>query len=348
MVVNRKLAGWATAFIFLAFSCAGCSTTEKQEPYTARDFKLDTEIIITIEDSQAPKICSHILQRITQIEKKMTLFSNDSEIARLNAQAGLKSVEVSTDTHYVLSRAVFISTLTQGAYDPTIGPLVKLWDIGSGLATVPSATGIQKAKALVDYKSLQINNDSGPSVLVTRPGQVVDLGGIAKGYAGDEAKRILLEHGVLRGIINLGGNVMAIGSKKDGSPWRVGIQNPLAPRGTYLGIVYVTDKAVVTSGGYERYFIKDGRRYHHIIDPATGYPADNSLISVTVVTKMGIDADALSTGAYVLGLTEGMKLIDSLDGVEAIFVTNDKKVYISQGLKNNYFQLTDEDFSYDE
>jgi len=347
MVIDRKPAAWLTAFILLAiFTCAGCANVEEQAPYTAQEFMLDTDIIINIEDSQAPKISAAIFQRIAQIEKKMTLFSQDSEIARLNAQAGQKAVEVSADTHYVLTNAVAISTLTQGAYDPTIGPLVKLWDVGSGLARVPGDAEIQKALALVDYKSLWINNDHQHTVLLARPGQVVDLGGIAKGYAGDEAKRILLEHGVQRGIINLGGNVMAIGNKKEGNPWRVGIQNPLAPRGTYLGIVYVIDKAVVTSGGYERYFIKDGRRYHHIIDPSTGHPADNGLISITVVADRGIEADALSTGAYVLGLNEGMKLIDSMDGVEAIFVTNEKKVYITEGLKDS-FQLTDEDFSYE-
>ncbi|WP_347489895.1 FAD:protein FMN transferase [Desulfoscipio sp. XC116] len=345
MITYHRLAGRLAAFMLLAFACAGCSTAQEQEPYTAQDFLLDTEITITIEDSRAPEICAAIFQRIAEIEKKMTLFSEDSELAKLNAQAGLKAVKTSADTHYVLTRAITISTLTQGAYDPTIGPLVKLWNIGSGLAVIPGEADIQRAISLVDGNSLQISNN-GHTAMIARPGQVVDLGGIAKGYAGDEAKRILLEHGVRQGIINLGGNVMAVGAKKDGAPWRVGIQNPLAARGTYLGIVYATDKAVVSSGGYERYFIKDGRRYHHIMDPDTGYPADNGLISVTIVTDRGIDADALSTGAYVMGLTEGMKLIDSLDGVEAIFITNDKKVYITQGLKDS-FQLTDGDFTYE-
>ncbi|KAF1085543.1 Thiamine biosynthesis lipoprotein ApbE precursor [Sporotomaculum syntrophicum] len=349
MVIERKPAAWLTALILLAiFTCAGCAKVDEQAPYIAHEFMLDTDIIINIEDSRAPQISTAVFQRIAQIEKKMTLFSQDSEIAVLNAQAGQKAVEVSADTHYVLTKAIAMSKITRGAFDPTIGPLVKLWDVGSGLARVPGDAEIQKALALVDYRSLQINPDSDQlhTVFLPRLGQVVDLGGIAKGYSGDEAKRILLEHGVRQGIINLGGNVMAFGHKKDGNPWRVGIQNPLAPRGTYLGIVYVSDKAVVTSGGYERYFIKNGRRYHHIIDPTTGYPANNGLISVTVVADRGIEADALSTGVYVLGLTEGKQLIDSMDGVEAIFITNERKVYTTAGLKD-CFQLTDGDFSYE-
>lgn len=346
MVFYHKFAPWLVAFALSAFICAGCSMVgERHEPYTARDFMLDTDIMITIEDKQAAKVCADVFQRITEIEKKMTLFSDNSEIAMINAQSGIKAVEVSADTHYVLARAVAISELTRGSFDPTIGPLVQLWDFGSNQARVPGATDIQEVLKLVDYRSLQLTGHNQHKVFASRPGQVVDLGGIAKGYAGDEAKKVLLEHGVEQGIINLGGNVMAVGSKKDGHPWRVGIQNPLAPRGTYLGIVNVIDKAVVTSGGYERYFNKDGRIYHHIIDPDTGYPADNGLLSVTVVASRGIDADALSTGVYVLGLTNGLKLINEMDEVEAIFITNDHKVYITQGLRDS-FQLTDGDFSY--
>jgi len=178
---------------------------------------------------------------------------------------------------------------------------------------------------------------------------MVDLGGIAKGYAGDEAIRIYKEHGLKSAYINLGGNVVVLGGRPDGSPWRIGIQNPRAPNGMYIGIVRVTDKAVVTSGDYERYFEKENVRYHHILDTKTGYPADSGLISSTIVTDVSMDADALSTAAFVLGLEEGMKLVNSLKGVEAIFITGDKRVYVTEGLKSSFtFDDESKEFKYAE
>jgi thiamine biosynthesis lipoprotein len=171
----------------------------------------------------------------------------------------------------------------------------------------------------------------------------VDLGAIAKGYAADEVARILKENGVKHAIINLGGNVMTIGGNPNGKPWRIGIQDPYNPRGEYLGILPIKDKTVVTSGTYERYFIENGKRYHHILDPDTGYPTDNKLDSVSIITDKSIDGDGLSTSTLLLGLDEGMKLIEKLENVEAIFVTSDKQVYVSSGLKKD-FTLTNPAF----
>jgi thiamine biosynthesis lipoprotein len=172
------------------------------------------------------------------------------------------------------------------------------------------------------------------------PGQSVDLGGIAKGYAGDEAIKIYKKHGIKSAYVNLGGNVVTLGTKPDGTPWRIGIQNPRAQNGYYLGTVEVTDKAIVTSGDYERYFEADQIRYHHILDPQTGYPADSGLMSATVVTDVSVDADALSTAVFTLGLEKGMAMVKSLKGVEAILVTKDKEIYITEGIKSS-FTFTD-------
>jgi thiamine biosynthesis lipoprotein len=172
----------------------------------------------------------------------------------------------------------------------------------------------------------------------------VDLGAIAKGYAADEVAEILKENGVQHAIINLGGNVLTIGGNMKGSPWRIGIQDPFNPRGEFMGIITIEDKTVVTSGTYERYFEQDGKRYHHILDPRTGYPAENEVASVSIITNKSMDGDGNSTSVLLLGLEEGMKFVESQEGVDAIFVTYDKKVYITSGLKD-VFTVTNSQFT---
>lgn len=172
----------------------------------------------------------------------------------------------------------------------------------------------------------------------------LDLGGIAKGYAADVAASIIKEHGNQAAIINLGGNVYAYGEKANGDSFKIGVQNPFSPRGAYLGILSVKDQTVVTSGTYERFFEQDGTVYHHILDPKTGYPVENNLESVTIVTESSMSADALSTMTFVLGLEKGLNLVESLDDVEALFITKDHQLYASSGFLNN-FELTDDSFT---
>jgi thiamine biosynthesis lipoprotein len=244
---------------------------------------------------------------------------------------------VQTAQHY--------SQLSEGAFDITIGPLVNLWGIGKK-EEVPSQAAIDSTKVLIDYRKLQIGASAG-TIGLPEMGMSIDLGAIAKGYAGDEAARIFKEYGVKNGIISLGGNVVVVGTRPDGKPWRVGIQNPFKPIGNYAAVVEETDKTVVTSGTYERYFIKDGKRYHHILDPSTGYPADNGLASVSIIADKSIDADALSTTVFLLGPEKGMGLVDDLPNVECIMITNDKKITVSSGLQDK-INITDEDFVYEE
>lgn len=335
--------------IVIVLVLGGCSSKRDDAANCiVEEYLLGADIILSVEGKNDQKACADTVQRISEIQNRMTIHNPGSEIMNINKYAGEKKVFISGDTFFVLEQALIFAELTGGSFDPTIGPLVKLWGIGTGNYRIPGEDEIREHKLLVDYHNLMLSCDGdGYTAYLPRKGQVVDLGAIAKGYAGDEARRILINHGIERGIINLGGNVVALGRKKDGSLWRVGIQNPMAPRGTYLGIVQVEDKAVVTSGGYERNFIKDGQRYHHIIDPGTGHPADSGLISVTIIAGQGVEADALSTGAYVLGLIRGIELIESLPGVEAIFITENKKIYTTGGIRD-CFQLTDRDYSHEE
>ena len=176
----------------------------------------------------------------------------------------------------------------------------------------------------VNYQNIQIE---GNTVTLTDPQTQIDLGGIAKGYIADRLKEYLLSEGVEHALINLGGNTLAVGTKYDGSPFRIGIQKPFSEKNEVITAVEITDRSVVSSGIYQRYFEKDGRIYHHILNPDTGYPYENNLLQVTIISDQSVDGDALSTCCFALGLKDGSKLIESLDNVQAIFVTNDYELH---------------------
>jgi FAD:protein FMN transferase len=204
--------------------------------------------------------------------------------------------------------------------------------LGSGKKRnfITSVREITELLPLVGYKGLRLDDET-TSAELQKEGQAVDLGGIAKGYAADEVKRILMENGITSAMINLGGNIAALGCRPDGKPWRIGIQNPLSPTGEFLAVIPVEDGAVVTSGSNERFFIEDGVRYHHIIDPRTGRPARSGLLSVTVVCGNSADADALTTALFVLDREGGMKLLE-ITGTDAVFVSESLEITAIGGL----------------
>lgn len=320
----------------LLFSLSGCSMPEAGKPLSRTNYLLGTLVEISIFDNNNPKLIDKVFSRISEIERKMTINNAEtSEIIALNASSGKSPVKLSPDTFYVVEKGRYYSEFSEGRFDITIGPVVKMWNIGTDCAAVPDTGKLEEAVRLVDYNKLTLDSKNHTAKLEV-DGMKVDLGAIAKGYAADEAARILRENGVEHAIINLGGNTIVIGGNLKDEPWKIGIQDPFNTRGDFLGIVMVKDKTVVTSGIYERYFERDGKRYHHILDPQNGYPVDNELYSVSIITDSSINADALSTTSLLLGLNEGMKMIEGLDEVEAIFVTNDKKIYISSGLKDNF------------
>jgi thiamine biosynthesis lipoprotein len=247
-------------------------------------------------------------------------------------------VQVHDDVFAVIERAVYYAGISDGAFDPTVGPLVSLWGIGGENPRLPGQEEIDAVLPLINWRDIELNREE-RTVFLKRPGMVLDLGAIAKGYAADEVAAIISKARLPRAIVDLGGNILTYGTKKDKSLWRVGIQDPAESRGAYIGIVEVGEKTVVTSGVYERYFEADGVRYHHIFSPALGYPARNDLLSVTVIAGTSIDADALSTAAFVLGYEKGRALLESLAGIEGIFVFEDQSIRITAGAN---FILTDE------
>ena len=217
-----------------------------------------------------------------------------------------------------------------------------LWGIGQEGASVPGASGIDEALTFIDYRRVELDPEARTIKLLV-PGMSLDLGAIAKGYAADVIAEYLRSQGFESAIIDLGGNILAMGAKPNGSPWTVGIQDPGENRGEHIGLVRVTDKTIVTSGVYERYFIEDGAAYHHIFDTDTGYPVNNGLLSVTIVTDRSIDADAMSTTIFSLGLEKGLDFVESREGTDALFITTEGLVYASSGLRGS-LEMTDESY----
>jgi len=236
-----------------------------------------------------------------------------------------------------LSAARNMAELSGGRFDPTIGALVSLWGIGTDRASVPPDRELTQALNTINIGNLELMEDN--LVSLNGDGTRIDLGGIAKGHAADLVREYLTDRGVTSGIINLGGNVLLIGEKSGGDSWRIGVQDPLEPRGEYLGILSVRDKAVVTSGVYERYFIYNGVQYHHILDTETGYPVSNGVVSATVVADDSMTADGFSTALFSLGIRKGIETAERIDGIEAVLVNDDQEVYMTSGLRGR-FNLT--------
>ncbi|AEF84867.1 ApbE family protein [Treponema primitia ZAS-2] len=327
------------ALTLIIATLPGCAKTLPSQS----EFVLGTICTVNLYDQGSPEVYHQIFDRLREIENRMSANLEDSELDQINRMAGIRPVVVHPDLIDVIQRALYFAEKADGAFDPTVGPLVKLWSIGSDDERLPGEDEIAAALSLINWRDIVVDREQG-TVFLERPLMRLDLGAIAKGYAADEAGRIIRAAGIKRALIDLGGNILALGEKKGGAPWRVGIQNPLDNRGAYFGIAEVRDKTLVTSGIYERFFEYDGKRYHHILSTQDGYPVDNGLLSITVISGNSIDADALSTSLFVLGYEQGKILAESLDDTEAIFVFTDMSVHCTSGALE-YFTLTDTTFS---
>jgi FAD:protein FMN transferase len=337
---NRPTGICRTVFFLLSCACAWGAPPLEQTQYDL----LGTACTVRIYTGGSPEILHAAFGRIAEIEREMTLNRADSEVIRINAAAGIRPVTVTSDVLQVVRQGIRFSSDGDGAYDITVGPLVKLWGIGSSSARVPSQAEIRRALGFVGYRDVVV--DPGAStVFLKRAGMGLDLGSIAKGYAADEVSRILRQRGVSSALIDLGGNILTLGKKPDGSRWRIGIQNPQEARGTKIGFVEIEAGSVTTAGTYERFFEQDGKRYFHILDARTGSPAWNGLAAVAIVAPDSISADGYDTLVFTLGLERGRAFVESSrDGIEAIFITERREVYVTPGLRQR-FRLTDARFS---
>ena len=324
---KRSLSVLLLLTLFLPIlSLAGCSADTS--PVSQNGFYFDTIIQITVYSVKDASCLDGCFALAETYENMLSATVEGSDVWRINHSKG-EPVTVSDDTISLLTTALTYAELSGGKIDPTIEPVSALWDFHTeDEPSVPSDTAIKEALSHVDYTAVTI---TGNTVTLEDPEAAIDLGFIAKGYIADRIKDYLVSNQVKSALINLGGNILVLGSKPDGSAYHIGIQEPFAEDGSAITTVSVRDKSLVSSGVYERYFYQDGVLYHHILDTSTGYPLNNNIAGVTILSDSSVVGDALSTTCYCLGLEAGMNLIESLDQVEALFITMDNELYYSSG-----------------
>jgi thiamine biosynthesis lipoprotein len=318
---------------------SGCSDSENKIVNNSKisdsEFLLDTHVTITLYGVEDESLFPEIFEEIQRLENILSVHVEGSDLDLLKDNAGIKPVKVSKDTIKIIEKSITYSELTNGLFDITSGPLINLWGIGTESAKIPSENEINEAVSLIDYNKIKINKEES-TVYLEEKGMIADLGAIAKGYIADKIEEKLQTLGIESAIINLGGNVQLIGAKPDGTLFRIGIQDPDETRGGNIGIYTGKDVTIVSSGDYERYFIQDGVRYHHILNPKTGYPADTEIKSVSIITDESFEADALSTSVLLSGWDKGIEMVENLENVEAIFINKDHKVFVTNGLKESF------------
>jgi len=326
--------------LFVVFTITGCSLIQQEYEYVAEEFMMDTFVKLKVYDADKAK-AEEVAQKALDEFKRIELLTNryaqegtaeyaKSDVIKLNLAAGHSPVQVDKDVLAMLSLCKKYNKEFDGAFDVTIGPVVDLWGFGTEKKSVPSDEKLEERLELVDSNKMVLDEEKGTAYLVKEK-MSLDLGGIAKGYATEQAAQLLRDDGIKKALINAGGNIYAIGEKDKNIPWMIGIQDPRNPD-KIIGILKLKDQVAVTSGDYQRYFEVDGKRYHHILDPRTGKPASN-MMSVTVVADNSALADILSTSFFVMGVEQSLAYIAEHPGVEAVFVTQDKRIIYSPGLE---------------
>jgi len=321
-----------TLTLTLILSPLSCNW-KSEETYRKSEFLLDTIVTITVvadSGKKAEDAMDRAFAKIKRLGKLLDFFSPDSEISAINRNAGVSPVAVSPDTYAVLEKAAEVSTESNGAFDITVGVVVNLYDFHK--KTRPTDALIREKLPLVNFRDLILNRDK-QTAFLKRKGMTIDAGGIAKGYAADRAVEVLKSAGIKAALVAVAGDIRAYGLKPGGKPWRVGIRDP---RGKGLDDIIATlelkDMAISTSGDYERFFMENGKRIHHLIDPKTGYPAPG-VMSVTVVGPLAVYTDSLATALFISGIDKGLKIADTL-GYDALMIDETGKIHMTDSLRD--------------
>lgn len=338
---KSSIALTVAALLALALSSISCAPKAAPE-LSQTEFVLGTVCSIRVLKGGDKAVIEKALLHLHELEDLLSVNKPGSQIDAVNAAAGKAPVAVGPEAMDIVKRGLHYAKISGGSFDPSVGPLVKLWGIGSDHARLPSPKEIAAADKLVNWKDISVD-EAARTIFLARPGMGLDLGSATKGYAADEVAKILKAGGVKSAVIDLGGNVLVVGAKPDGKSWRVGLQDPEGERGSYIGIATLKDQTMVTSGVYERFFIQDGVRYHHILDTKTGYPVQNGLVSVTVIAAKSFDADGVTTMLFSLGRERGMALARELK-LNVIMLDKDHRVYITPGV-SSLFEITDSRYS---
>lgn len=327
---KRRMGRMLAGIVLGAGILSGCAAQKKNaEPLRRSEFLLNTFVTITLYDKDEEELLEEAVKLCRDYEEKLSKTVEGSEIYQINhREAGVKAMEVSDETAEMIEKGLYFSSLSDGAFDLTIEPLSSLWNFTGEVKEVPDARAIREAAERVDYRKLSVE---GNQVSFLDDQVNIEPGAVAKGYIADRLKAFLKDQGVESGLIDLGGNILCIGSRPDNTPFKIGLQKPYFDRKETVAVLNITDQSVVTSGVYERCFEQDGVHYHHLLNPKTGYPYDNGLLSVTIVSDRSVDGDGLSTACFSLGLEQGMELANSLEGVYAYFITEDYEIHCSDG-----------------
>ena len=336
-IILKKTAA-ATMCVILAAGMTACGkktdsaqseSVSENDKYSSDIFAMDTYMSLTAYGAKAEDAVTVAIHEIQRLDAMFSVGNTDSDVTTANMQG---SATVSDETAYLVEQSLEISRKTDGAFDITIYPVMELWGFTTKNYKVPQADELQETLKRVFYENVSLKDHE----LVLKNNAQIDFGGIAKGYTSSRVMQIFKEYGIEHGMVNLGGNVQTLGTKTDGTAWRVAIQSPQGGN-QYLGILETSDQAVITSGGYERYFEENGVTYHHIIAPKTGYPSDSDLTSVTIVCADGTKADALSTSFFVMGLQKAESFYENTDlDFDVILLTKDNQIYISEGIAQNF------------
>ncbi len=311
------------------FSCA----PKEFELHRRTQFIMGTLVEITVRDPDPDKAqlaITYAFDEMRRLEKLMSTHIADSEISRLNAQSGIAvPLAVSPEVLAVIQRGIYWGDKSNGAFDISIGPISQLWKFDDDNSAIPDDRLLDEATRRVNFREIEMDD---PNVSLKQPGMSLHLGAVAKGYAVDQAMTDLEKNGIQHALINAGGDLKVLGERKDGQPWNIGLQHPRHPE-KMIASLSLKDKAVATSGDYQKYFMKDNTRYHHILDPENGLPA-RGMISCTIIANNTMDADALATAVFVLGPEKGMELVQSLDSVEAMLVTESGGTLFSKNFES--------------
>lgn len=316
-------------------SSAEAQASDEAQEASQEVFAMDTYMTVTAYGSGAEEAVEKAVGEIKRLDTLLTSADEIGEVAKINANAG---GQISEDTAYLLERSLALYESTGGAFDVAIYPIMQAWGFIDKNFKVPSGSELEKLLEITNANDI-VYDETTSEVSFKKDGMMIDFGGIAKGYISSRIMDIFQECGVESGMVNLGGNAQVKGTKTDGSKWRIAIQSPDDEGDEYgmIGVIEVEDKAVITSGGYERYFKEDGVTYHHIIDPATGKPANNGLISVTIVCADGTLADGLSTSLYVMGPDKAKEYWrEHSDEFDMVLETDDHKLLVSEGLADSF------------
>ncbi|CAG0946615.1 FAD:protein FMN transferase [Anaerolineae bacterium] len=325
----------AVAIVLALLAASWLYVNREKESVVYAKTLMGTVVQLTIMEGDAQRFdeaAEAAFNEIARLEAIFSSYRDDSDVSRINASAGKAPVNVHPETVEVMRKALYVATLSGGAFNPAIGALSRLWGPSGEKGVVPGEKEVEKLLPLVDCNYIVLKEHDRKAGL-EKEGMAINLGGVAKGYIVDRAVSAMRNAGVTRGIIHAGGD-MTVFQKDRGKPFTIGIQDPREKK--LLGEAYVYNGAVATSGDYERFFIKDGVRYHHILDPKTGFPARGTR-GVTLIAKDPTVADALSTAVFVLGPEKGMSIIEGLDGVEGVIIGEDGKVSVSSGFEGKIY-----------